>query len=311
MKRRNFIQSISLSAGAILAGKSSLFAATNQPWFEISLAEWSVHKQIFGNTLDNLDFPAKAKKDFGISIVEYVNTCFKSATKTFKENGASDVYVKELLKRCEDNGVRNHLIMCDAEGNLGDADAKKRKEAVENHHKWVAAAAGLGCKTIRVNAAGSGTAEEVAKNAADGLHQLGEYAAKSNINVIVENHGGYSSNGMWLSGVMKEVNLANVGTLPDFGNFCMTRSKDDWTECLEGYDRYKGTKELMPFAKGVSAKTNNFLPNGKEVNINYDKLMKIVKEAGFSGIIGIEYEGEYFSEDEGIKMTKKLLEMYL
>ena len=274
-------------------------------FFEISLAEWSLHKAIFGGKMTNLDFPAKAKKDFGIGIVEYVNTCFRSETKDFRENGKDTAYLKELLMRCKDNGVKNHLIMCDAEGNLGDLDDAKRKQAVENHYKWVEAAKFLGCVTIRVNAAGQGTADEVAKAATDGLGRLSEFAAKSKINVIVENHGSYSSNGQWLAGVMKAVNMKNCGTLPDFGNFCMKRNANG---CEESYDRYQGTQELMPFAKGVSAKTNDFDENGNEKVMDYMRLMKIVKDAGFKGYVGIEYEGNNISEDEGIRKTKALLE---
>ena len=306
--RRDFMRTLLASMGAATFSPLLLQATPPKEWFEISLAEWSLHKAIFAGELDNLDFPAFAKNTFDIDIVEYVNTCFRSKNKGFKENGADKAYLAELLKRTKDLGVRNHLIMCDAEGNLGDADAKKRKEAVENHYKWVEAAAILGCQTIRVNAAGVGTAEEVAKNAADGLFMLGEHAAKSKINVIVENHGSYSSNGKWLSGVMKSVNLKNVGTLPDFGNFCIKRNKDNWRVCEDGYDRYIGTEELMPFAKGVSAKANGFKPNGDEIEMDYARLLKIVKKAGFKGIIGIEYEGDELSEVDGIKATKALLE---
>jgi sugar phosphate isomerase/epimerase len=304
--RRDFLKNLGLAIAASSFGSLDALAGKKE-WFQISLAEWSLHKAIFGGTLDNLDFPAKAKNDFGIDIVEYVNTCFKSKTKTFKENGSDSEYLKELLKRCKDNGVKNHLIMCDAEGNLGDSDAAKRKQTVENHYKWVDAAKYLGCATIRVNAGGNGTAEEVAKNAADGLYQLGEFAAKSKINVIVENHGGYSSNGKWLAGVMKTVNLKNVGTLPDFGNFCIERQKNDWRVCLDEYDRYLGTEELMPYAKGVSAKANNFKENGDEAVMDYSRLLTIVKKSGFKGIIGIEYEGDKLSEDDGIRATLNLL----
>ncbi|ULQ57744.1 sugar phosphate isomerase/epimerase [Flavihumibacter rivuli] len=304
--RRQFIR----QAGTLAAGVAGLSLLDNplfaapapaKPFFEISLAQWSLHKALFKKELDNLDFPAKARKDFGISVVEYVNQFFKDKAK-------DEAYLNELLKRCKDNGVTNHLIMCDGEGELGDADEAARTKAVENHYKWVDAAAFLGCKTIRVNAAGKGTAEEVAKRAADGLHRLGEYGAKAGINVIVENHGGYSSNGQWLSGVMKSVNLKNVGTLPDFGNFCIKRDSANWMNCLESYDRYVGTQELMPFAKGVSAKSYDFDEKGNCIETDYYKMLKIVKESGFKGYIGIEYEGSKLSEDDGIRRTKELLE---
>ena len=197
------------------------------------------------------------------------------------------------------------LIMCDALGDIGNADSIARMKAVENHYPWVDIAAYLGAQTIRVNAAGQGTAEEVAAHAADGLTKLAAYAATKGINVVVENHGGFSSDGSWLVGVMQAVNLPNVGTLPDFGNFCIERTADG---CAKEYDKYKGIEELMPFAKGVSAKTHNFDEAGNEVDKDYARIMKIVKDSGFKGTIGIEYEGTVLSEDEGIKATKALIE---
>jgi sugar phosphate isomerase/epimerase len=303
--RREFLQQLGALA-ALTALPNMASAQTAKPlFFDISLAEWSLHKAIFGKTMTNLEFPEKAKKDYGISIVEYVNTCFFDKTNDFKANAKNQTYLKELLMRCNDNGVSNHLIMCDAEGEMGNLDEKKRIEAVENHYKWVEAAKFLGCKTIRVNAAGKGTPDEVKTAAVDGLGRLSEFAGKVGINVIVENHGGNSSNGQWLASVMKQVNMKNCGTLPDFGNFCIKNGKNG---CEENYDRYIGTAELMPFAKGVSAKTNDFDANGNESDKDYVKLLKIVKDAGFKGIIGIEYEGSRLSEPEGIKATKALLE---
>ncbi|HEX6430099.1 MAG TPA: sugar phosphate isomerase/epimerase family protein [Niastella sp.] len=272
-------------------------------FFTISLAQWSLHKKLFAKEMDNLDFPAVAKNTYGISVVEYVNQFFKDKAKDEK-------YLGELLKRCNDNGVKNHLIMCDGEGELGDLDTNKRMQAVENHYKWVDAAKYLGCATIRVNAFGVGSAEEVQKAATEGLAKLGEYAAKTGINVIVENHGGFTSNGQWLADVMKGVKRKNVGTLPDFGNFCIKREGGQmWgTKCIEEYDRYKGVAEMMPFAKGVSAKAHDFDEQGNCIETDYVKMLKIVKAAGFKGYMGIEYEGDKLSEEEGIKKTKALLE---
>lgn len=273
-------------------------AVTNDLFFKISLAEWSLHRTLFDKKMDNLDFPVKAKNDFGISAVEYVNQFFKDKAK-------DSAYLAELKKRCDDNGVTSVLIMCDGEGAMADIDPKKRKEAVENHYKWVEAAKYLGCHSIRVNCYGEGTEEEVAKAGMDGLHALSEFASQSNINVIVENHGGFSSNGAWLSKVIAGVNLPNCGTLPDFGNFCLKRDKD---ACVDNYDRYKGVTEMMPFAKGVSAKSYDFDENGSCLETDYAKMLPIVKAAGYTGHIGIEYEGSKLSEEDGIRATKKLLE---
>jgi L-ribulose-5-phosphate 3-epimerase len=287
MDRRDFLAgSLGLAAG--LSTLSSLRAADKKPWFDISLAQWSLHRAFFGKKLDPLEFARIAKGDYGILAVEYVNQFYKTKAGDRK-------YLAELKKRATDNGVRSVLIMCDGEGNLGDANDKKRTQAVENHYKWVDWAKFLGCHSIRVNARSSGTPEEQMKLAADGLRRLTEFAAKQNISVIVENHGGLSSNGEWLAGVMKMVGNTRCGTLPDFGNF-------------QSYDRYKGVKELMPFAKGVSAKSHDFNDKGEETHTDYHRMMKIVKDAGYHGYVGIEYEGGKLSEPDGIRATKKLLE---
>ena len=300
--RRSFIK----QAAGVAAGLSfmpTVFAEVTKDklFFDISLAEWSLHKALFAKKITNLDFPGIARKDFDISIVEYVN-------QFFKDKAQDKTYLNDLLTRCKDNGISNHLIMIDGEGNLAAPDTAERTKAIENHHRWVECAKYLGCKTIRVNAAGQGTAEDMQKAAIEGLGKLGEFAKTMNINVIVENHGGYSSNGEWLSGIMKQVNMKNVGTLPDLGNFCVKRGTGGGHSCDEEYDRYKGTKEMMPYAKGVSAKTLDFDAQGNETLIDYVKMMKIIRDSKFRGIVGIEYEGETTEEYEGIRKTKALLE---
>ncbi|NEU07557.1 TIM barrel protein [Flavihumibacter sp. R14] len=312
--RRRFLQHLTGIAGiallpSVLTSCSSKVKGqplSNDPsklFFDISLAQWSLHKAFFAKELDPLDFPVIARKQFNIGAVEYVNAFYKDRAK-------DTAYLNELLKRCKDNDVKNHLIMCDGEGNLGEPDDTKRLLAVENHYKWVDTAKYLGCATIRVNAFGVGSREDVHHAAVDGLSRLSEYAGKENINVIVENHGSFSSDGMWLSSVMREVNKPNVGTLPDFNNFCVERDNGkEWGgNCIKEYDRYKGTLEMMPFAKGVSAKTIDFDEQGNCVETDYNKMLKIVKDAGFKGYMGIEYEGEKLSEVEGIRKTKELIQ---
>ncbi len=294
--RRKFLKDMGMLSAA--AGLSSLVpldvaAFAKKEFFNISLAEWSFHKALFAGKLTNMDFPLKAKNEFGINIVEYVSVFFKKSE-------SDPAYVKELLNRTKNEGIQNHLIMVDGEGQLGDLDEKKRQTAVENHYKWVETAKALGCKTIRVNAAGKGTEEEVKSAAVDGLGKLAEFGKKHKINIIVENHGGYSSDGNWLSSVMKQVNNPYCGTLPDFGNFRISADRV--------YDKYQGVRDLLPFAKGLSAKSMDFDAQGNETTIDYDRIFKDVKAAKWTGIVGIEYEGSNLSEDEGVKKTKELLE---
>ena len=264
-----------------------------QPLFRISLAEWSLHRTLFAGKLDHLDFARTAKNDFGVEAVEYVN-------QFFKDKATDQKYLGAMKTRTSDLGVRNVLIMIDEEGALGDADEARRKTAVENHYKWVEAARFLGCHSIRVNAQSQGSYEDQLERAADGLRRLTEFGAAHQINIIVENHGGLSSNGAWLATVMKKVGHPGCGTLPDFGNFNLGGGQQ--------YDRYKGVQELMPFAKGVSAKSNDFDERGNEIRTDYRRMMKIVKDAGYRSFVGIEYEGEKTGEAEGVRLTKALLE---
>lgn len=271
-------------------------------FFKISLAQWSLHRSFNANELNAEEFPVIAKEQFGIHAVEYVNSLYSKHAK-------DSAFWNALHKRAKDIGVKNLLIMVDDEGDLGNPIKKARKKAVENHFKWVDAAKLLDCHSIRINAFGDGSKEEVATALVDGLGVLGEYAGKAGISVLIENHGLYSSNGKWVSNVLKRVDRENCGTLPDFGNFCTSRkwgSTEDGT-CPEVYDRYLGVKEMMPYAKGVSAKSYRFDDQGQETTIDYGKMLSIVKAAGFSGYVGIEYEGSELSEPDGIEATKKLL----
>ena len=324
--RRQFIKQAGIAAAGYSIASAIptlLNAQARSPklFFDISLAEFSFASDLWGNKMSNLDFPAKAKKDFGITVVEYVAMFFNN-------KHTDSAYLADLKKRADDEGVKNKLIMVDGQ-NLSDLDDAKRKAAVESHYAWVDAAKYLGCNSIRVNLGSMdmpGTAEDEAKASVDGYGRLLEYGAKAGMNVIVENHLGRSCNAQWLAGIMKQVNHPRAGVLPDFGNFCVKRTKPEtndiagWmkTKCLEQYDLYKGVEELMPYAKGISAKTHKFKADGEEAEMDYTRLFKIIKNAGFKGYVGIEYEGglmrsmgkdeSYQTNDEGVIATKKLLE---
>lgn len=268
---------------------------SGETFFKISLAQWSLHRAL-RKDLDNLEFAAKARS-FGLDAVEYVNQFFMDKA----EDGA---YLAQMRRRAEDQEVRSLRIMIDGEGSLAHRDAAARKRAVDNHFKWVRAAHALGCMDIRVNARGKGDPHEIASYAAESLHALASYAALEGIGIVVENHGGWSSDGQWLAGVMAEVNLPNCGTLPDFGNFRINLFPP------RQYDRYKGTSELMPYAAGVSAKTYDFDANGEESSIDYARMISIIRSAGYQDYIGIEYEGNRLSEEAGIQATLNLLKRH-
>jgi L-ribulose-5-phosphate 3-epimerase len=275
-------------------------AQAQQPLYRISLAEWSINKPLFGGQMQHLDF-AKIAKGAGIDAIEYVNQFFKDKAK-------DTAFLKEMNTRAAGEGVTQVLIMCDGEGNLGDPDAVKRQTAVENHYKWVDAAKFLGCHTIRVNGYSSGTPEEQMKLVADGMRKLCEYADGHGINVVIENHGGLSSNGKWLVGTIKLVGHKRAGTLPDFGNFRIAGpGRANPNARVESYDSYVGVAEMMPLAKGVSVKPRVWDANGNQNDIDLKRMMKIVVDAGWRGHCGIEY-GPEGKELEGIVELRKQLE---
>lgn len=288
MHRRHFLE-------ASLGGLASL-SLSSEPLFRISLAEWSFHRALFSGAMSHLDFITRARKGFDLGAVEYVN-------QFFMDKARDQGYLREMTSRADGEGVRSLLIMCDSEGDLGDPVASERARAVENHRKWVEAAKTLGCHSVRVNARSNPdlSYEEQEKLAADGLRSLCELADPHGIGVLVENHGGLSSNGIWLSAVMREVAHPRIGTLPDFGNFRLRETPEEW------YDRYQGVAELMPFARAVSAKSHDFDENGEETHTDFMKMMRIVLDAGYHGHLGIEYEGDTLSESQGVEKTKALL----
>lgn len=269
--------------------------ADDGPRFRVSLAEWSLHKKLQKKEMDHLDFAKMARLEFDIDGVEYVNSFFKDKAQDAK-------YLADMNKRCSDFGVKSLLIMVDGEGALGDKSRDGRMKTVENHHRWADAAKELGCHSIRVNAQSEGEYEEQQKLAADGLTLLAQYCAALRLNVIVENHGGLSSNGAWLAGTIQQVGMENCGTLPDFGNFWINQENN------EEYDRYQGIAELMPFAKAVSAKSYDFDEEGNETTLDFPRIMKILAESAYRGFVGIEYEGGRLDEVAGIHATKRLLD---
>ena len=301
MDRRKFITR-SLTAGSGLAFVNPAFgsftsAQSATQSLEISLAQWSLHRKLFAGDMDHLDF-ARMSQGFGCVGLEYVNAFFKDK--------ATDVsYLKEMNSRAEDHQQKNILIMIDGEGGLAEKNAKKRLVNIENHYKWVEAAQVLGCHSIRVNLSGGEDRLDAQKAGIDSLNRLAEFAKSYDVSILVENHGGFSSDGNWLSNVMQNVSRENIGTLPDFGNFCIERKEQ---ECISAYDRYQGMSELMPFAKALSAKSHAFDEQGNETQSDFFRMIEIAKKNQYSGYVGIEFEGTMDSEEEGIIKTKNLLD---
>ena len=302
MDRRNFsklILSSSLTGFFPNANFPSSFESNNS--LKISLAQWSLNKSIKSGKLSPLDFAKKARS-FEIDAIEHVSTLYTRHSHVTKKMSMEKL-AKELVMRADDFGIENILIMIDGQGNLASSNRPSRLSAIDKHKRWIDFAVSIGCKTLRLNLNGSKRLDKWTSNSIKSLFSLSNY--NKNINIVVENHGGFSSNGKYLANVMSNVNLSNCGTLPDFGNFCL----DGWpSNCGDWYDKYTGIEELMPHALAVSAKSYHFDSIGNETTIDFSRMIDIVKKAGYSGYIGIEYEGEVLSEDEGIIATKQLLE---
>jgi sugar phosphate isomerase/epimerase len=295
--------------------------------FETSLAEWSFAGDLMSGKMSNMEFPSRAKNECGIDVVEYVSSFFN-------EQHTRAKYLRELKQRCDDLGVKSNLIMVDG-GNIAALNKAEREMAVEEHFAWVDAAKFLGCNTIRVNLGDvkkiltsepDDPAQAAAAAAVEGYRELLEYASTENINVVVENHFGNSTDADWLVGIIQAVNMSNAGLLPDFGNFCAQRTipeTNDWkgimkTQCIKKFDRYEGVRKMMPYAKGVSAKSHRFDATGNDTGTDYFKMFSIIREFDINGFVGIEYAGSFGkihdpeSTDlpavDGILATKKLLD---
>ena len=297
--RRIFVKQAEASAAtlAVMPFSNPLFGQSNA--VRISLAQWSLNRAIKAGEIKAIDFAAITRNTYQLDAVEFVGSFYRK-----QKNDQS--FWSDMLVRSESEGVQNLLIMID----LGNPDENDRKAAVENHYGWVDAAKRSGCHSIRVNAFGSGERSVVKAALIDGMGSLCEYAAKAGINILIENHGLYSSEANLMVEVIKAVDSPFMGTLPDFGNWCTSEkwggTRDD--SCKQVYDLVGGVKEFMPYAKGVSAKTYDFDEAGDQPRLDYVSLLKTVKDAGYQGYIGIEYEGENLSEPEGIRATKKLIE---
>lgn len=293
LNRRAFLKKTALAAAGLgLAGRlqPASGALRDEELFKVSLAEWSLNHSLFGGQMDHLDF-ARVAAENGIMGIEYVN-------QFFMDKAEDKAYLREMKTRAEGEGVQSLLIMCDREGRLGDPDEKVRVQAVENHHKWVTAASFLGCHSIRVNGYSAGGYDEQMKLVADGLHRLCAFGEEHDIHVIIENHGGFSSNGQWLRSTIEMADHPRAGTLPDFGNF---RIKEG-----ESYDSYRGVEELMPYATGVSVKPRVWDDHGHESDLDYARMMRIVLDAGYHGFCGIEH-GPEGREIEGIREVHERL----
>ncbi len=309
MKRRKFNKIVtSLSSGIILSNGYSCSNINNVDKYGISLAQWSLHKMIkIDKTLNPIDFAQKSK-ELGFDAIEYVSTLYRPIL----EKLSIKEMTKELINKSKEYDVKNLLIMVDDEGNLSSSNLSEIKEAIEKHKRWIEMASKLECHSVRVNLEGEDQLDKWKDNSIKGLSMLSEFASNYNINIIVENHGGNSSIGKELAEVIKNVNLDNCGTLPDFGNFCIKRKNGSLYDgpCDIEYDKYEGMKDLMPYAKAVSAKSYDFDQFGNETTIDFKKMIDIVKEFNYNGYLGIEYEGNNHSESDGIELTKKLIQKY-
>ena len=289
-------------AGADLLA-AEYFKGMDAKKLNISLAQWSLHRALEKKEIDPEDFAGITRDRYQIEAVEYVNAFYE-------KHGNDQKFWNRMNNRAMEAGVKNLLIMVDHEGDLGDPQESKRKKAVENHYKWVDAARIMNCHSIRVNAFGTGDRQTLKNALTDGLGLLASYGRQQGIHILIENHGLHTSDARFITDIIREVANPYLGTLPDFGNWCLNTEwgSTQGGRCKEVFDPYLGLELMLPFAKGISAKSYDFDPQGSETSLDYSRLLNMVKSSEFKGFIGIEYEGNALSEDEGIKATKKLIE---
>jgi len=285
--RRSFLRHAALGGAAVTFTPSLFAIARDDPnRFQVGIQEYTFHRWI-GRKLDHLDYPALCKEKLGITHIEYWN-------RPFGGKHTDKKYVGELVKRTTGEGMKNVLILVDAKNQLDDANKDQRDKAVDEHKGWIDCAAQLGCDAVRVNCRSGGNPEANLKNAGDGVGRLCDYAKDTKVKVVIEPHGGHSQNPDWLLKAMKALDRTNAGILPDFNNFGR-------------YDRYDAVTKTLPFAPAVCAKALKFDDKGNETRTDYFRMLKIVYDSDFSGVITIEFEGGGIDPIEGSLMTKKLI----
>lgn len=312
MNRKTFLSQLSFAGVGVAAlgfascknNPADKAASATAPFFKLSLAQWSIHRAIREQGVSPYDF-AKLAKGWGFEGLEYVNQLYTDVTKSEQPEEAMQNFIARSNEEAAKYGLQNLLIMIDGEGDLSSSDEEKRIQAIENHKKWIVAANSMNCHSVRLNLYGENDPALWKQNSIASLTALATFAQPYNINIMVENHGSLTSQADLLMEAINGTGMANCGTLPDFGNFCIERGPN--YSCVKEYDRYKGTTEMMPKAFGVSAKSHDFDAAGNETNTDYMRMLKIVKDSGYSGYIGVEYEGNTLSEEEGIIATRDLL----
>ena len=297
--RRDFLGTAAAALGLgavgcakVPARRDAPLAHVGMPVFPLSLGQWSLHRMIRSGALRPVDFPRFARERFDVGAVDYVSTLLGDVA-------LDDPWLDELRRRADDVGVDAHVLLIDLEERLGDPDATRRAIAVDGHRRWIEAARILGCHAVRVNAYSAGSADEQMRLCAEGLYRLCDLADPLGLDVLVENHGGLSSRGDWLAALVASVGHPRLGSLPDFGNW----------EYAPGlwYDRYRGVAELMPSARAVSAKAHDFDASGNETSTDFERMLRVVAAAGYTGPLEVEYEGERLSEEDGIRATIRLI----
>ena len=330
--RRKFITNIFKSTAAISLSSSllnnSLFANYLSKKLKISLQCFSFASEFYKGKFDLSNFSKIVRETYNLDGAEFWSIPFMGKEK-------NSIFLNELRQKSNDYGIKNTIILVDLldmqtmkQGNsLASIDKKERNQAVEDHKPWIDAAKSIGCDSIRINLWSDASKQDVTKVSLESISKLLEYSSDKNISIVIENHGGYTGDAKWLVNLIKKINNKNLGTLPDFGtlNFCIKRDLSDTeifsSKCLNQYDKYLGVKELLPFAKGISAKSTQFDLKGNETATNFKKMLRLIKKSNFEGYMSIEYEGairdtfsqknNHLSTHDGILATKKLLEKYI
>jgi sugar phosphate isomerase/epimerase len=281
--------------------EESGFKSESKP--KLVLAQWTFNKDLFAGKMTTIDFVNKAA-EMGFDGVEFVSQFIKD-----KVN--DDAYLAELKLASETAGIKNTMISVDvSEAKLGSSDPDERDIATAKHKEWIVAASKLNCPTIRVNAHGDGTADEMMSAMFNSVKELANFGKSYNVGVTIENHGQYSSDGKWLSQLIGKLVPYGVGSVADFDNWCIEREGGKlWgTPCIKEYDRYLGMKELLPTARSVSVKAFDFDEQGNAIKTDFKRMFQLIKEAQYDEYLAIEFEGHDMDPIEGIRKTLELVD---
>lgn len=245
------------------------------------------------------EFPARARDTFGVDAIETV---------AFQFDGLDDPEIDAFDQALKDIGVKLLNIAIDV-GDLLETDTDKRAADLKVIERWIERFAAMGSQFVRVNPGSPFSqhhGDQPPAHLVEALQELGTFANERGTRLLVENHGGPSSNPAWMRQLLDAVGPNSLGLLLDLGNFDVLMApmmamffggeseKKDPAEVFSGLDLttlYEGIEALADKAELVSLKAHHVSDDGDVGPVDLERALGILNAHSYSGALTVEYEG--------------------